>query len=291
MPLYKVRIEAADLDAGKQAAELLAGPTAPEALAVTLFEMKPPTFVVEGYYGHAPSLDAIASTLAPVRSKLANPFVEPIPDANWVALSQAALPPIRAGRFVVHGAHDRARFATHRLAIEIEAGEAFGTGHNATTVLCLEALGHVVRQRQFASVLDLGCGTGLLAIAAARVLPSATILATDNDPVAVDIAAGNVWLNRAASRVRVVRATGFQHALLHKPGAFDLILSNLLPRPLIALAPEMRRALAPGGIAILSGLLRHQAREVLATYRAHGLHLLRRRDSGEWAALTLRMVR
>ena len=287
MPLYKLRIEAADIAAGRQAADLLAAPAAPEALAVTLFELKPPAFVVEAYYDRAPSPDAMAAVLAPARAKLGYPSVEPVPDTNWVALSQAALPPIRAGRFVVHGAHDRARFAMRRLAIEIEAGEAFGTGHNATTVLCLEALDEAVRHRRFARGLDLGCGTGVLAIAAARVLPAARMVATDNDPVAVEIAQGNVRLNRVDSRVRVNRAGGFQHALLRKPLAFDLVLSNLLPGPLIEMAPEVRRALAPGGIAILSGLLRHQVREVLGTYRAHGFGLVRRRDRGEWSALTL----
>jgi ribosomal protein L11 methyltransferase len=287
MPLYKLRIEAADVEAARQAAELLAGPSAPEPLAVTLFELKPPTFVVEAYYDPAPSPETIAAALGPVHAKLGYPSVEPVPDANWVALSQAALPPIRAGWFVVHGAHDRARFAMRRLAIEIEAGEAFGTGHNATTVLCLEALDEVARRRRFCRVLDLGCGTGVLAIAAARVLPAARVLATDNDPVAVDIAAGNVWLNRVASRVRIITAAGFRHPMLHKAGAFDLVLSNLLPRPLIALAPEMRWALRPGGVAILSGLLRHQVREVVGTYRAHGFRFMRRRDRGEWSALTL----
>jgi ribosomal protein L11 methyltransferase len=291
MPLYKLRIEAADIEAGRQAAELLAGPSAPEPLAVTLFELKPPTFVVEAYYDHAPSLEDVVGALDPARSKLGYPLVEPVPDANWVALSQAALPPIRAGRFVVHGAHDRARLAMRQLAIEIEAGEAFGTGHNATTVLCLEALDEVARRRQFCRVLDLGCGTGVLAIAAARVLPAARVLATDNDPVAVDIAAGNVWLNQVASRVRVIAAAGFRHPMLHKAGSFDLVLSNLLPRPLITLAPEMRGALGPGGIAILSGLLRHQVREVLGTYGAHGFRLIRRRDRAEWSALTLIRMR
>ena len=140
MPLYKLRIEARDLAAGRTAASILESEAAPQALAVTLFELKPPAFVVEAYYDEAPSLDAIARLLAGHGAGLGKPSLETVPDANWVALSQAALPPIRAGTFVVHGSHDRARFAMRRVAIEIEAGEAFGTGHNATTALCLEAL-------------------------------------------------------------------------------------------------------------------------------------------------------
>ena len=290
MPLYKLRIEAADLEAGREAEALLAGLGAPEVLAVTLFEVKPPTFVVEAYFDGAPSPQAIAAALAPARGKLGYPSVEPVPDANWVALSQAVLSPIRAGRFIVHGAHDGARFAMRRQAIEIEAGEAFGTGHNATTVLCLEALDEVVRRRAFTRVLDLGCGTGVLAIAAARSLPAARVLATDNDPIAVEIARANVRLNRLGSRVQVRTVAGFRHPTLRQASTFDLALSNLLPSPLMQMAPEMRRALAPGGFAILSGLLRHQVCEVLGTYRAHGFRLVRRRDHAEWAALTLARV-
>ena len=185
MPLHKLRIEAAHLEAGRRAADLLGEPPAPPALAITVFELRPPAFVVEAYYDHEPSLAAIQHVLTERRAELGTPALEAVPDLNWVALSQAALPPIRAGRFIVHGSHDRSRFAMRRLAMEIEAGEAFGTGHNATTALCLEALDALVRRRQFARVLDLGCGSGLLAIAAARALPDARVLASDNDPLAI----------------------------------------------------------------------------------------------------------
>ena len=159
MLLHKLRIEAADLQAAQRAADRLADPSAPEALAITLFELAPPAFVVEAYYDCPPSLEAIARFLTGQGAELGPPSLEEVADANWVALSQAALPPVAAGRFVVHGSHDRARFAMRRLAIEIEAGEAFGTAHNATTVLCLQALDRLTRKRRFAHVLDLGCGT------------------------------------------------------------------------------------------------------------------------------------
>ncbi|MBX9591826.1 MAG: 50S ribosomal protein L11 methyltransferase [Hyphomonadaceae bacterium] len=287
MPLYKLRIEAADLATGRPIADLLEAASTPPALAVALFELAPPTYVVEAYYDQSPSLDAIARLLDGLGAGLGGPVLEAVPDTNWVALSQAALPPISAGRFIVHGSHDRACFAMHRRAIEIEAGEAFGTGHNATTALCLEALSELVRTRRFAHVLDLGCGTAILAIAAARALPDARVLASDNDAIATAIGRDNARLNRVAQRVEIVTATGFAHARLRRAQPFDLVLANILPGPLIALAQQMRRALARSGVAVLSGLLDHQVREVVQTYRACGFRLLRCTRSGGWAALTL----
>jgi ribosomal protein L11 methyltransferase len=287
MPLHKLRIEAAGQAAAQRVADLLGAPEAPATVALTLFELSAPRWVVEAYYDKAPALSAIEGALAGSGRACGEPSLEAVPDANWVALSQAALPPIRAGRFIVHGAHDRHRFAMHRWAIEIEAGEAFGTGHNATTVLCLEAIDALVRRRRFACVLDMGCGTGVLAFAAARALPGARVLASDNDPVAVAIARENVSLNRVASRVGVLQAMGFDHSALRRARPFDLVLANLLPGPLIALAPAMRRALRAGGVAVLSGLLNHQAREVAATYRAAGFRLLAQRQAAGWTALEL----
>jgi ribosomal protein L11 methyltransferase len=285
MPLHKLRIETQDQATAVQIAESIGAAPAPEALAVTAFELAPPKWVVEAYYDAPPPLAAIEQAVsARAHGKVA---LEAVPEANWVALSQAALPPVRAGRVVVHGGHDRHRFALQRLAIEIEAGEAFGTAHNATTVLCLEALDTLVRRRHLARVLDLGCGTGVLAIAAARALPHARVLASDNDPVAVAVARDNVRRNRVASRVRVLQAAGFEHAALRGARQFDLVLANILPRPVVALAPAMRAAVAPGGVAVLSGLLDHQAREVAGTYLPAGFRLIERRQDAGWTALVL----
>jgi ribosomal protein L11 methyltransferase len=135
--------------------------------------------------------------------------------------------------------------------------------------------------------VDLGCGSGVLGIASARMLPAARVLASDNDPVAAAVAQANARLNRVARRMQVVTATGFDHARLRTPRAFDLVLANILPGPLIALAPAMRRALRPHGVAVLSGLLDHQAREVDGAYRAQGFRLLHRRRRDGWSALAL----
>jgi ribosomal protein L11 methyltransferase len=287
MMLFKLRIRVADLDAGRSVSGLLGEVMQPSPLAVTLFEDEAPAFVVEAYYEHDPRAPDIDRALAHLGARIGSTMVEAVPDANWVALSQAALPPILAGRFIVHGSHDRARVGVRPRAIEIEAGEAFGTGHNATTSGCLEAIDTLTRRRRFARVLDLGCGTGVLAIAAARVLPRARVMASDNDPVATDIAKANTRLNRVSARVRVVTAAGFAHPLLRRPQSFDLVVANILPRPLVALAPTMRMALPPGGVAVLSGLLNHQAHEVRARYHALGFCLLSARRHAGWTVLAL----
>jgi ribosomal protein L11 methyltransferase len=285
--LFKLRIGASDLATGRAAAGLIGELAAPEPLAVTLFEAKPPAFVVEAYYDAEPALDVIAAALAGLAASLGTPSLEAVPDENWVALSQRALPPIAAGRFFVHGSHDRQRFGASRHAVEIEAGEAFGTGHNATTALCLEAIDLLARRRHFRRVIDLGCGSGVLAIAAARAFPGGRVLAVDNDPLATAVARANARLNRVAACVRVLDAVGFGHAMVRHAQPFGLVLANILPGPLIELAPAMRRALRPGGIAVLSGLLDHQAREVRATYATAGFQLVYKRSRAGWTVLVL----
>lgn len=286
MPLYKLCIEAADLEAGRALSERLERLDSPAALAVTLFEARPRCFLVEAYYDAATTAGPITAALAGIAG-LGPPRLEAVPDRNWVALSQALLPPVPAGRLVAHGSHDRGRFAMRRFAVEIEAGEAFGSGYNATTALCLEALDALAKRRPFAGVLDLGCGSGVLAIAAARVLPAARVLAVDNNARAAEIAAENARLNRVASRVRVLRATGLGHPALRRAQPFDLVLANILPGPLIDLAPSLRRAIRPSGIAVLSGVLDHQARQVAAVYRMAGFHVLRRLQDRGWTALVV----
>jgi ribosomal protein L11 methyltransferase len=286
MPLHKLSVEAADREAGVSASQRLENLCDPESLAVTLFSAGAPRFLVEAYYDRAPQIAGIGRALADIAG-LGRPRLELVPDQDWVALSQALLPPVATGRLVVHGSHDRARFALRRLAVEIEAGGAFGTGYNATTALCLQALDGLAKRRTFAGVLDLGCGSGVLAIAAARLMPGARVLAVDNDARAAEIARENARLNRVAARVRVLEATGLGHPRLRRTQAFDLVLANILPGPLVDLAPALRGAVRRGGIAVLSGVLDHQAREVAAVYRGMGFDELRRMRDAGWTALVL----
>jgi ribosomal protein L11 methyltransferase len=190
---------------------------------------------------------------------------EELPEIDWVARSLEGLKPVRAGRFFVHGAHDRALTPAGAIAIEIEAGLAFGTGHHGTTAGCLEMIERVVRRERPRNALDLGTGSGVLAIAIAR-MARIPVLATDIDPVATRVARGNVRLNGAAGFVEMVTATGFHHPIFAAGRPFDLIVANILARPLMRLAPDMARNLAAGGSLVLSGILDSQRDAVLAAY-------------------------
>jgi ribosomal protein L11 methyltransferase len=211
--------------------------------------------------------------------------VETLADADWLALSLSGLPPVRAGRFFVYGAHDRGLAPPNTVNLRIEAGAAFGTGHHGTTVGCLIAFDRLLKARRFRRVLDVGCGTGVLAIAAART-HSPLALGTDIDPISVRIANENAALNHA--RARFLHASGLDAAAVRRDGPYDLVFANILAPPLVALAQDIRGALKPGGTAILSGLLRTQQRRVLAAYVSRGFRLERRLHRDAWATLTLR---
>jgi ribosomal protein L11 methyltransferase len=208
---------------------------------------------------------------------------------DWVKASLEDLVPVPAGRFVVHGSHDRERVAPNKLAIEIEAALAFGTGHHGTTRGCLLLLDHVLKSSRPGKMLDLGTGTGVLAIAAAKALHRA-VLASDIDLPSVRVAAENARLNEVGNQVRVIRATGFAAPDFGKAGPFDLVLANILANPLRQLASPMARHLAPRAHVILSGLLTHQAPAVIAAYRARGLVPLRHLRIEGWSSLLLRKV-
>ncbi len=212
---------------------------------------------------------------------------EQVPDIDWVAHSLEGLKPVRAGRFFVHGSHDRHKRRINDLGIEIDAGQAFGTGHHGTTSGCLDMIGEVIRREHPRNALDLGTGSAVLAIGIAKLAPI-PVLATDIDPVAVAVARENVVKNGVASRVRTETATGFQHPAMRGSAPFDLIVANILARPLMMLAPEMRKHLGWGGSLILSGILETQREKVLAAYRVQGLfHMKTLRREG-WVTLHLK---
>ena len=206
---------------------------------------------------------------------------------DWVKATLEELVPVAAGRFVVHGQHDRARVPPNKLGIEIEAALAFGTGHHGTTRGCLLLLDHVLKKYYPRRVLDLGTGTGVLAIAAAKALQRA-VLASDIDPASVRVARDNARLNGTGDLVQVIHATGFEAPQFARRGPFDLVLANILANPLRQLAGPMARHLAPSALVVLSGLLSPQAAGVIAAYRARGLVPLRHLRIDGWSSLLLR---
>lgn len=211
---------------------------------------------------------------------------EKLPDIDWVAKSLEGLKPVRAGRFLVHGSHDRDAIQESDIAIEIDAGQAFGTGHHGTTAGCLEMIGWIVSQEHPECALDLGTGSAVLAIAIAR-LAGIPVLATDIDPVAVEVARQNVRLNGVEKLVDTFAADGLAHPKLAGQ-RFPLIVANILAGPLVQLAPEMARCLDPEGSLVLSGILVQQRSKVLAAYRAEGFRHIRTLRIGEWVTLHLK---
>jgi ribosomal protein L11 methyltransferase len=212
---------------------------------------------------------------------------EAVPEIDWVTRSLEGLKPVRAGRFFVHGAHDRHLRPAGGISIEIEAGLAFGSGHHGTTSGCLELIEQLVRSERPANALDLGTGSGVLAIALAR-MAHIPVLATDIDPVATRVARDNARLNGASGFVETVAAPGFHHRIFAARRPFDLIVANILARPLMRLAPDMARTVASGGSLVLSGILDSQRDQVLAAYVAQRFrHVVTLHREG-WATLHLK---
>lgn len=277
---------------GREAAEALAARAEavlePEPSGSGVFEIEDGAgrWEVGLYFTEAPDEVALALLAAAAG---AQPFaVSELPEVDWVAHVRRELTPVVAGRFFVHGAHDADKVPADAEALLIEAAMAFGTGHHDTTRGCLEALDRLAAAGvQPVRTADIGCGTGVLAMAAARLWPH-VVLAGDMDPVAVDTAAANVIANGLAGRVECVVAEGFRHPLLEAAAPYDLVLANILKQPLIDLAPEMAARIAPGGRAVLSGILVPQAAEVVSAYEAQGFTVEHRDDLGEWTTLVMR---
>jgi ribosomal protein L11 methyltransferase len=240
---------------------------------------------VDGLFDAPP--DAAGLALLARLHDAADFAVARVEDRDWVAQVRDELTPVAAGRFIVYGSHDRDRIPVNRIGLEIEAAQAFGTGHHATTQGCLIALDHLVRRGlRPGRVADIGGGTGVLAMAAASVWPCRAI-AGDIDPLATATARENVAANGLATRVVCVTATGFRHPLLRAGGPYDLVFANILAAPLKRLAPEIAAHQPRGGVAILSGLLARQARSVAAVYRCWGYGLRETVRSDDWATLVM----
>lgn len=289
MSLKKFLADFADRDlayrTGGAMQDLIADP--PEAL--TIFENGPGRWRLEAYFSESLSGRDLIAELSPFVAGPPEDFrTEAVPDLNWVAISQAALPPVRAGRFTIHGSHDLNRIAHGPNAILIDAGEAFGTAHHATTLGCLLAIDRLTRAFRFDRVLDLGCGSGVLAIAIAKALPAADVIATDMDPQSVKVAAANARANGVGGAIAFACAAGVGHPWLRRTPPFDLVIANILAGPLIELAPRLREIVALGGTLVLSGILIPQSAEVAAAYRAAGFLIERHDRIAGWSTLTLR---
>lgn len=286
MPTWTALSQVSGRDAADTLAELCEDLT-PEPVGSGVFEIEDGSdrWEVGIYFTEAPDEIGLALLAA---AQGANPFIiSELPEVDWVAHVRRELKPVEAGRFFVYGSHDEDKVPADAEPLLIEAAMAFGTGHHGTTKGCLEALDRLLTSGfQPKRVADIGCGTAVLAMAAARVLPG-TVLASDIDPVAVDVAAANVLANGLDGRVVCIEAVGFDHPMLDDAAPFDLVFANILKQPLIDLAPDMARHVAPQGRAILSGLLVTQAADVIAAYDTAGFDLERQDDIGEWATLVV----
>jgi len=223
--------------------------------------------------------EAAQAVFAPALSSIGE-----VPDKDWVKLSLEGLAPVVAGRFFLYGSHDRNLRRSGGISLEIDAGTAFGTGHHGTTAGCLEAFDHILKRKQPRRILDLGCGTGVLALAAAKATKR-KVLATDIDPEAVRVTLLNASRNDVRGFLRGQTAAGLHHASIAAAAPYDLIFANILARPLAHLAQGLSRIVAPGGFLILSGLTVDQKRWIGACYRLRGLVPVETLIKGNWVTL------
>jgi ribosomal protein L11 methyltransferase len=274
---------------GKPAAQALADAlenVAPEPTGVGVFEVEDGSGLWEvGVYFEDTPDDVTLALLAATFG--AKPFViSEVPETDWVAHVKRELPPVDAGRFFVYGTHDADQLPTGRVGLLIDAAMAFGTGHHGTTSGCLKAYDRLLADMTFNNVADIGCGTAVLAMAAAKT-GSPNVIASDIDPVAVDVAVANLAANDMAGAVNCVTAAGFDQPALADAAPFDLIFANILKGPLIMLASDLAAHTKAGGMAILSGLLNEQAAEIITVYSQNGYNLIHHDEIGQWSTLTL----
>ncbi|MGA9254109.1 MAG: 50S ribosomal protein L11 methyltransferase [Roseobacter sp.] len=275
---------------GKDAAEKLGEAMEnllPEPTGIGVFEVEDGSglWEVGGYFTESP--DEMALLLLSTAMG-AQPFViSELPETDWVAHVRRELAPVAAGRFFVYGSHDADKVPEDCEPLLIEAAMAFGTGHHGTTLGCLRALDQLAEGGFVGeNVIDIGCGTAVLAMAAARIWPSG-VLASDIDEVAVDVARSNIAANGLAGRVTCYEAAGFAHPEIARDAPFDLVFANILKGPLVALAPDMAAHIKPAGYAILSGILNEQAKDVLEVYLRSGFNLVSQEKIVDWTTLVL----
>lgn len=261
----------------------------PTETAVAAFEAEDGvTWRLEAYFADAPDEDFVRDLIRPVVGSAADGAeFRTIDQTDWVRASLEGLKPVRAGRFRIHGAHDRETVRPNDLAIEIEAALAFGTGHHGTTLGCLKALVAVLKRGRPASVLDVGTGTGILAFAAAKAL-RLPVVAGDLDGEAVRTARANARANGLAPYLRLYEGPGVRNALAARARHFDVVFANILARPLRRLAPSLTGVVAEGGVLVLSGLIERDVAGVLSAYRHRGFHLAAKGTIEGWVALVLR---
>jgi len=260
----------------------------PASAVCGAFEQLDKRWRVELHFAEPPDARSLRAVVAAgSNATLARQLVvEKVPARDWVKASLQGLPPVDAGRFLVHGAHDRARVPPNRIGIEIEAATAFGTGHHGTTLGCLMALDRLARDHHPRRILDLGTGSGVLAIAAAKQW-RVPLLASDIDGQAVQAARDNARNNGVNGLVDIVQAAGLTAPRIIARAPFDLVMANILLAPLQRLAAPLARSLVPNARVVLSGVLATQAEAAISAYRSQGLMLERRTRLGEWVTLVM----
>jgi ribosomal protein L11 methyltransferase len=255
---------------------------------------RPDEWLLDAYFAEKPTSEQVARLVAVVPSTIAaNVEIEYLPAQDWVTMSQAGLKPVRAGRFHVHTAATAPTRRPGQIGLQIEAGLAFGTGQHMTTYGCLRMIDALAKSTCFTNILDLGTGTGVLALAAAKRWRRAKVIGSDIDPVSAIVSSANVRLNRerlgrVAGRIEIVAAKGLKSHRLAARAPYDLVIANILAAPLVGMAGPVSAELAPGGTLLLAGLLDSQVQWVEAAYRARGLRVVARLPVGEWPTLMLR---
>jgi len=285
--LWRIAVTVPD----EQKADAIAGLLDTVVTALTAYENAPDgDWLVQGFLMDKPDAAALSAGLALAAQALEFPepelIVEPVEDIDWLRLNQESFPPMRIGGFYIYGSHVTERKPAGMIPLRIDAATAFGTGEHATTSGCLRAFTRIAKQGRRRRILDMGTGTGILAIAAAKTW-HLKVRACDIDPHSVDVACENVAINGVSSLIQPFVSNGYRAPAVRSGAPYDLIFANILARPLTKMAPDLARHLAPGGIAILSGLLLNQERMVLNAHRAQGLHFYQRIVRGNWDTLIL----